>query len=148
MTATVFVDTNVLVYARDTSEAEKQPLAEAWMRHLWQERSGRLSFQVLHEFYVTVTGKLDPGLEPAEARNEVRTLLAWQPISMDRRVLEGAWSVQDRYQLAWWDSLIVAAARAAGCRYLLTEDLQHGQVLEDLTILSPFESSPDALQEE
>ena len=149
MTATVFVDTNVLVYARDTSsEAEKQPLAEAWMRHLWQERSGRLSFQVLHEFYVTVTGKLDPGLEPAEARNEVRTLLAWQPISMDRRVLEGAWSVQDRYQLAWWDSLIVAAARAAGCRYLLTEDLQHGQILEDLAILSPFESSPDALQEE
>ena len=148
MTATVFVDTNVLVYARDTSEAEKQPLAEAWMRHLWQERSGRLSFQVLHEFYVTVTGKLDPGLEPAEARNEVRTLLAWQPISMDRRVLEGAWSVQDRYQLAWWHSLIVAAARAAGCRYLLTEDLQHGQILEDLAILSPFESSPDALQEE
>jgi len=148
MTATVFVDTNVLVYARDASEAEKQPLAEAWMRRLWQERSGRLSFQVLHDFYVRVTGKLDPGLEPAEARKEVRTLLAWQPISMDHRVLEGAWSVQDRYQLAWWDSLIVAAARAAGCRYLLTEDLQQGQVLEDLTILSPFESSPGALPAE
>jgi len=145
MTATVFVDTNVLVYARDASEVEKQPLAEAWMRHLWQERSGRLSFQVLHEFYVTVTGKLDPGLDPTEARNEVRALLAWRPVSVDRRVLEGAWSVQDRYQISWWNSLIVSAARATGSRFLLTEDLQHHQVLGDLTVLNPFESSPDTL---
>ncbi len=148
MTATVFVDTNVLLYARDATEIEKRPQAEAWMHHLWRERSGRLSFQVLHEFYVTVTDKLDPGLDPTEARNEVRALLAWRPVSFDRRVLEGAWSAQDRYQLAWWDSLIVAAARAAGCRFLLTEDLQHHQVLSGLTVLNPFESSPDALPAE
>ena len=57
-----------------------------------------------------MTAKLDPGLNPNEARNEIRALLAWRPVSVDRRVLEGAWNVQDRYQLAWWDSLIVAAA--------------------------------------
>jgi predicted nucleic acid-binding protein len=148
MTATVFVDTNVLVYARDASEVEKQPKAEAWMRYLWREKSGRLSFQVLNEYYFTVTGKLQPGLDPAEARNEVRSLLAWRPVPADRRVLEGAWSVQDRYQLAWWDSLIVAAARAAGSRFLLTEDLQHHQVLGDLTVLNPFESSPGTFLED
>ncbi len=145
MTETVFVDTSVLVYARDASEVDKQPKAEEWMRHLWRQRAGRLSSQVLQEFYVTVTDKLDPGLDPSDARNEVRSLLAWRPVSMDQRVLEGAWSIQDRYQLAWWDSLIVAAARAAGCRYLLTEDLQHHQALGDLTVLNPFESSPDTL---
>jgi predicted nucleic acid-binding protein len=145
MTETFFVDTNVLVYARDASEAEKQPDAEAWMHHLWRERTGRLSYQVLQEFYVTVTGKLDPGMDPGEAREEVRSLLVWRPLTMNQRVLETAWRIQDRYRLAWWDSLIVAEARAAGCRYLLTEDLQHHQALGDLTVLSPFEISPDTL---
>lgn len=145
MAAIVFVDTNVLVYARDASELEKQPQAEAWMRYLWRERSGRLSFQVLNEFYVTVTDKLDPGLSPEEARSEIRALLVWQPVPVDRRVVEGAWNIQDRYQLSWCDSLIVAAARVADCRFLLTEDLQHHQIFGDLTILNPFELSPEAL---
>ena len=57
MTGTVFVDTNVLVYSRDVSEAQKQKQAMAWMTHLWAERCGRLSYQVLNEFYVTVTQK-------------------------------------------------------------------------------------------
>ena len=142
MTATVFVDTNVLVYARDASETVKQPKAEQWMRHLWHARSGRLSFQVLNEFYVTVTDKLAPGLGRAEARKEVVSLFAWRPIPTDHRVLEGAWNLQDRYQLSWWDSLIVASARVAGCRYLLTEDLQHQQELEGLTVLDPFAVPP------
>ena len=59
--ALCFVDTNVLVYARDASEPEKQKTAQAWMARLWRERRGRLSFQVLHEYYVTVTLKLKPG---------------------------------------------------------------------------------------
>ena len=68
MSDNIFVDTNVLVYSRDASEPEKQPLAMAWMKHLWENRTGRLSFQVLQEFYVTVVFKLDPGLEPENAR--------------------------------------------------------------------------------
>jgi predicted nucleic acid-binding protein len=55
MPEAIFVDTNVLVYARDASEPEKQPSATTWMAHLWRSREGRLSIQVLHEFYVTVT---------------------------------------------------------------------------------------------
>ena len=58
---TTFVDTNVLVYARDASEPDKQPRAEAWMQHLWRTRSGRTCVQVLNEYYVTVTRKLSPG---------------------------------------------------------------------------------------
>src|SRR5262245_43560672 len=145
MTAPVFVDTNVLVYSRDASEAQKQEQALAWMTHLWQTRTGRLSFQVLQEFYVTVTTKLDPGMDVQSARREVRSLLPWRPVPVDTRVIEGAWSIQDRYELSWWDALIVSAAQVADCRYLLTEDLQSGQKFGAIDIINPFRHSPTSL---
>ena len=127
MAEKVFVDTNVLVYSRDASEPPKQKQAMAWMARLWNEHTGRLSFQVLNEFYVTVTNKLRPGMDPQNAREDVRFLLAWRPISVDTRVVEGAWRIQDRHKLSWWDALIVSAAQASDCRYLLTEDLQENR---------------------
>ena len=146
MTDKVFVDTNVLVYTRDASEPEKQKQAMGWMSHLWDIRTGRLSFQVLQEYYVTVTEKLDPGLVPKVARRDVRLLLSWQPIPVDARVLEGAWDLQDRYQLSWWDALIVSAAQAADCNYLLTEDLKEDQKLENVRVINPFHISPETLK--
>jgi predicted nucleic acid-binding protein len=139
------VDTNVLVYCRDASETEKQARAAAWMAALWESRAGRLSFQVLQEFYVTVTAKLAPGLPPELARRDVRALLAWQPLPVDGRVLERAWHLQDLFRLPWWDALIVAAAQATGCRYLLSEDFQDHLELGNLTIVNPFRTRPDEL---
>ena len=60
---TTFVDTNVLAYARDTSEPDKQPLAARWMEHLWRTGTGRTSMQVLDEYDITVTRNLSPGLD-------------------------------------------------------------------------------------
>jgi predicted nucleic acid-binding protein len=57
---------------------------------------------------------------------------------MDFRVLEGAWLLQDRYQLAWWDALIVAAAQLSECQYLLSEDFQDGLKLGNLRVIHPF----------
>lgn len=145
MTATIFVDTNVLVYRRDSGQGEKQARAAAWIKHLWETRDGRLSYQVLQEFYVTVTSKLRPGLDAESARDDVRSLHAWHPVPVDARVLEGAWVIQDRYGLSWWDSLIVAAAQVADCRFLLTEDLQDGQELGEVRVLNPFHHSPESL---
>ncbi|MFP4348019.1 MAG: hypothetical protein ACLFQY_07040, partial [Desulfococcaceae bacterium] len=68
MSAKIFVDTNVLVYGRDAGEPAKQQQAAAWITYLWESRTGRLSIQVLQEFYSTVTTRLKPGLEPADAR--------------------------------------------------------------------------------
>ncbi len=141
----VFVDTNVLVYARDASEPEKQPRARDWLATLWETREGRLSFQVLTEYYVTVTRKLRPGLTPDEAQSDVRDLLAWSPIGLDQIVLEDAWAVERRYGLSVWDALIVAAAHAAGCTHLLTEDLVHGQDLDGVRIVNPFIQEPGPL---
>lgn len=142
----IFVDTNVLVYARDESEGDKQVRANAWMTHLWRTRAGRLSIQVLHEYYVTVTQKLRPGLDREVAREEVRDLQTWRPVLLDRTLTEGAWGIQDRHGLSWWDSLIVSAAQAAGCRYLLTEDLGDGQHYDDLVVVNPFVHEPDSLE--
>jgi predicted nucleic acid-binding protein len=138
----VFVDTNVLVYQWDARAGDKQERAMAWLTELWRTRRGRLSYQVLSEYYVTVTQKLSPGLAAAAARRNVRTFLAWHPVVTDSRLIETAWDAQDEFRISWWDALIVAAAKAARCRYLLTEDLQHGQDLDGLIVVSPFKQGP------
>ena len=141
----VFVDTNVLVYARDASEPEKQPQAAAWVEHLWRTRTARLSFQVLQEYYATTTRKLRPGLPPEQARADVRDLVAWRPVPVGTQLLEAGWTVEDRFGLSCWDALIVAAARFAGCEYLLTEDLQHGAEFEGLQVVDPFRAAAGTL---
>lgn len=145
MTDPVFVDTNVLVFARDLTEAAKQVRAAKWMAGLWASRRGRLSYQVLHEYYVTATRKLNPPRTADEARGDVTAFLTWRPIHVDAGVLDTAWAVEDRYGFSWWDALIVAAASAANCRWLLTEDLQDGQEVLGMTVLDPFRHPPAAV---
>ena len=145
MNGRVFVDTNVLVYSRDSSEKQKHPLAVYWMKMLWDTRSGAISYQVLQEYYVTVTRKLKPGLDVKSAREEIRLFAAWQPVVTDSRVIEHAWTIQDQNSLSWWDALIVGAALVTGCRYLLSEDLQDRGKIGDLLIINPFTTSPDSL---
>lgn len=138
MTAPVFVDTNVLLYARDASEPAKQRLAASWLEYLWRGRLGRTSVQVLSEYYVNVTRKLDPGLPAAEAWDDVTALMVWNPRAVDRSLLERGRVIETRYRLSWWDSLVVAAAQLEECAVLLTEDLQDGAVFDGVTVRSPF----------
>lgn len=148
MTGPIFVDTNVLVYAKDRKDPVKRLRATEWLDMLWDTGSGRVSFQVLNELYATVTKVGGLGLPPDGARAFVRAYLAWHPITEDAALLEQGWAIQDRYRFSWWDSLIVAAAHVAGCRYLLTEDLQHEQrLLGGLVVLNPFELAPSRLAE-
>ena len=145
MSALFFVDTNVLV-SRDASERDKQPRAQQWLAALWQQRCGRTSVQVLSEYYVTVTRKLAPGLTPDEAWMDVEALLAWAPQAVDVDVLRGARTTSQRCAISWWDALIVAAAKTSNCAFLLTEDLQDGQDLDDMRVIDPFQHSPAELQ--
>lgn len=138
MSAAIFVDTNVFLYARDASEPARQPVAAAWLAELWQQRTGRTSIQVLCEYYVNVTRKLRPGVPPEEAWDDVRALMAWRPQAMDTAVIECGHDIERRYQLSWWDSLVVAAAQLQGCALLLSEDLQDGMVLGGVTVRNPF----------
>lgn len=140
----VFVDSNVLLYAFDEADYEKQAAAQSWRKHLWITRRGRVSVQVLNEFYVNATRMKPSGKELARA--ETRDLLAWNPVVINAMLLEGGWRLQDRYRLSYWDALIVAAAIVSNCAYLLTEDFQSGQVMAGVEVVNPFRRSPESLQ--
>ena len=147
MTAPVFVDTNVLVYSRDARDALKQGRAREWLEFLWEARRGRISRQVLQEYYVTVTRKLSPGLGTDDARSDVRALFHWLHAIDPTVIIESAWAFQDRCQLSFWDALILGAAQAMGCGTVLSEDLPTGQVLEGIRIVSPFKTRPAELED-
>lgn len=89
-----------------------------------------------------VTRKLRPGLERSVARADVRGLAKGRVFDPFSALAEIAWSVEDRFGVAWWDALIIAAAQSQGCRYLLTEDLQHGQRFGELEVVNPFVVEP------
>ena len=138
----VFVDTNVLVYARDSRESRKQQQAAAWLAHLWQHRRGRLSQQVLQEYYVSVTQKLKPGMAREAARDDVRDLWQWVSAPAAEALFEEAWSLQDEYSVSWWDALVLAAAQLSDCRTLLSEDFQHGREYGSVRVANPFKLAP------
>jgi predicted nucleic acid-binding protein len=139
----IFVDTNILLYSRDASEPEKQVIATARLTELWETRTGRLSVQVLNEFFVNATRKLSPGLSPEEAWDDIEALSVWNPLPIDIAILARSYAVQRRYQISWWDSMIVASAEAAGCSRILSEDLSHGRNYFGITVENPFAAVPD-----
>lgn len=143
MSAAVFVDTNVFIYAFDEAAGAKQGAAIGWLAELWKTRTGRVSYQVLQEYYFNVVKKWPAAR--SQAREKVRELLDWRPVPASQEIIERAWVIQDRYSVSFWDALIVAAAAAASCSYLLTEDLQPLQGLDGVTIVNPFLVAPGEL---
>ena len=135
-----FVDSNVLLYSVDPTEATKRARAVEWMEALWMSGSGRLSWQVLHEFYWNAVKKM--GLATASAREMVEELSAWMPVDTSLGLVQQAWLWIDAEQLSYWDALIFAAALRSGAAYLLSEDFQADRRYGDLQVLNPFEHSP------
>ena len=82
-----FVDTNVLVYARDDLEPQKQPVAQGWLEYLWNTGDGRTGIHVLNEFYVTVTRKVRQPMAEDAARAEIAELAAWRPVGIDEDLI-------------------------------------------------------------
>ena len=144
MPALVFVDTNVFVYYLDQTDLKKQHAARLWLTALWKRGDGRISFQVLQEFYWTATQKW-PGLR-AEIQAHVEDLFDWEPVVINSPLLKASWKIQERYKISFWDSLIVAAAKTASCQYLLTEDLQADQDLDGVIVINPFTRDPSDIQ--
>ncbi len=136
----VFVDSNVLLYAVDGTEEGKRGKAIEWLDHLWVAGSGRVSWQVLHEFYWNAVWKM--GLEAGRAREMVEDFSHWQPVDSSVGLVRRAWYWMDSAQLAYWDALILAAAERSGARYLLSEDFQAGRRYGEVEVVSPFERPP------
>src|SRR3954467_175616 len=104
MTAAVFVDTNVLIYARDPREPAKHVRAADWISDLWHRTAGRTSMQVLSEYYVVATRKLMPRVDTDDAWDDVLRFLVWKPQVTDGTLLSCAREIERGYKLSWWDS--------------------------------------------
>lgn len=139
--ARFFVDTNVFVYSLDPAEPVKQKLSSRWIEALWLSQTGRISWQVLHELYVTAARKRD--LNHLACRETVEALTLWHPVDVTFGLIERAWYWVDKAQLTYWDSLILASAERQECRWLLTEDFTNGRSYGMVTALNPFLHSPD-----
>jgi len=139
----VFVDSNVLIYAVSVDEPDKRARAAEWLSWLWQTSAGRLSWQVLVEFYVNAVRKTQTPKK--EVRAYVDELIAWHPVDTNGLLLRRGWHWSDAAHLSWWDALIVGAAEIAGCSWLLTEDLQAGQRFGTVTVVNPFDRGPEDL---
>jgi len=139
----IFVDTNVFVYSLDSSDPTKQALARKWIDALWMSQAGRISWQVLHEFYVTAARKLR--VEQPRCREIVESLTLWHPTDVTFGLIERAWHWIDSAQLSYWDSLILAAAERQGCQWLLTEDLSSGRNYGTVRVINPFNQSPESI---
>jgi predicted nucleic acid-binding protein len=133
-----FVDTNVLAYAHDRSEAAKRPVARALLETLWRDHAGVLSTQVLQELYVVVTRRFDPPMPRSAARELVVLYGTWPVVQVDVPLVVAASELEGRHTLSFWDALVVEAARRAGATRLVTEDLQPGRELGGVTIENPF----------
>ena len=145
MIGPVFVDTNVFLYGVDDRDIAKRDRARAWIAVCWQRHCGRLSTQVLNEYYVNVRRNFPGQVSRGDARAEIRRYQNWRPWGIDQPTVEAAWAVESRYGLSYWDALMVAAAQQQGCTLMLTEDLQHDQQLDSVRIVNPFLVGPDVL---
>lgn len=134
-----FLDTNVFIYTFDSVDPVKRTTARRLVAEAIEQRSGIISSQVVQETLNVLTGKARVRLPPQEASRFLREMLLplWRGAPTPA-LYESALSLRDRFGYSFYDSLIVAAALEAGCTRLLTEDLQHGQRVEGLTIENPF----------
>lgn len=139
MSAEHFLDTNVLVYMFDETDAGKRRQAEALVNESLASGTGCVSFQVVQEALHVLIRRL--GFVPEDARRTLEQVLLplWQ-VNPSAALYQEAITLRGRYGFSFYDSLIVAAALEAGCTRLYSEDLQHGQQIQRLTILNPFAS--------
>lgn len=138
MSDVVFVDTNILVYAHDADAGAKRERAARTLQTLWDDGNGRLSVQVLQEFYLGVTRKLGTPVARSTAREVIGAYGSWvrSPTTVDTVIR--ASDIAELAQIAFWDALIIASAEQDGATLLYSEDLNDGQVIAGVRVVNPL----------
>lgn len=131
-----FFDTNVLVYADDKAAPAKQRKALDLVADHRRARTGVVSLQVLQEYFVTVTRKLQ--LDAGIARRKVELLAEFDVAAPQVADILAAIDLHRLYGFSFWDSLILRAAKQAGCRILFSEDMQNAREIDGVRIVNPF----------
>ncbi len=133
-----FVDTNVLVYAIDSSAGPKQRTAAALVERVWNEKTGCVSVQVLQEFHTSATAKVKHRAQLAEALSAIEVFREWPVFAPQFSDVLDAIAAQHRWQISFWDAMVIHAAQALGCDVLWSEDLNSGQRYNEVLVQNPF----------
>ncbi|MBM4423435.1 MAG: PIN domain-containing protein [Chloroflexi bacterium] len=134
-----FVDTNVLIYAHDRSAGAKHERARAVLESLWENGNGRLSIQVLQEFYTNATRKISKPLDADTAKDIIASFGEWPTHSPTVADVLAAIELQKRHSLSFWDAMMLTSAARMGCEAVLSEDLSAGQDYDGVKVVNPFE---------
>src|SRR5713226_1897713 len=140
MSAKCFVDTNILIYAHDPSDGVRQNLARTLINGLWQTGGGVLSTQVLQEFCVNARRKASRALSVDETRREIEDYLRWEIVVNTAMSIVRALEIEVRFNISFWDAMIIQAAQSAGATVLYSEDLSDGQKYGGVRVIDPLKS--------
>jgi predicted nucleic acid-binding protein len=135
-----FVDTNILMYAHDTSAGPKHDRAKALVEELWRDRTGVVSTQVLQELSVNLRRKTARPLDVKTTREIITDYLAWQVVVNSGESILEALDLEARYQISFWDALVLQAAHASGAEVLYSEDLSDGQTYGSVRVVNPLQA--------
>jgi predicted nucleic acid-binding protein len=139
MSGRSFFDTNIVVYGFDRTDFEKTKASLRLLADIADTGVGVISYQVVQEVINVALHKFRPAMSPFEAGEYIQGLLEeFEIVMWSPRLVSRALEIRERHKFAWYDCLIVAAALEAKCDVLYTEDLQHGQRIEGLTVVNPF----------
>lgn len=141
MTDKVFVDTNILVYAHDRSAGAKHDRARALIEELWTSGDGVLSTQVLQELCVNLRRKTAHPLSIEQTQQLLQDYMSWDVVTNTAESVIEALVIEQRYNISFWDALIVQAAQISGAAILYSEDLAAGQKYGPLRVVNPLTHS-------
>jgi predicted nucleic acid-binding protein len=133
-----FVDTNILLYAHDRSAGVKHERAHQLLERLWTSEEGVLSTQVLQEFCINLRRKVARPLPMEEVRQIIQDYLSWEIVVNTPASTLHALEIEIRYQISFWDALILQAAESAGASVVYSEDLGAGQKYGSVQVVNPL----------
>ena len=133
-----FVDTNILVYANERAEGTKHELARELVENLWKTGSGAISTQVLQELCVSLRRKAARPASIEETQRLIEDYMAWHVVVNTAESIVEALAIESRYNISFWDALIVQAAGVSGAEILYSEDLSHGQSYGSVRVVNPL----------
>lgn len=133
-----FIDSNVLIYAYDTSELLRHTQAKALIRRLWQSGNGAMSIQVTQEFTYNISRKVKRPLQLNEVADILEEFKPWKFHSPTLENVARAARSVEHFKVSFWDALILESASALGCGIVWSEDLNHGRVYAGVKIQNPF----------
>lgn len=143
MNARTFIDSNVFIYAAAEAAEEKGVAAAEWLRHLLRTDTGVSNLQVMNEVANVLIKRGSLGSEAVFSVVDDYAVFGMSAVGMETIAAARLLHLETRY--SWWDCILLASAMELGCRYFLTEDLQHERRVRGLTILNPFRHSPTQL---